>query len=62
MTSKIEAQLATIQGIVFALILLDTFPVERKLAPASHALHSVLETQISDAYNSLEELEIRLGL
>ncbi len=59
--NKIAEQLANIQGVVFALTLLDTYPTNTRLTPAFHALHNSLEMQVSMVCESIENFETQQG-
>lgn len=40
--------LTEVQGIVYALILIDSLPSTKRTKSASHALHAVLETKLDE--------------
>lgn len=59
MTDNLQTIAANIQGIAYALTLLDSYPMSsRKLAPAIHALHSKLEVEVDSLCDVIERMEL----
>ena len=57
MVGKLNELVANIQGLTYALTLLDSYPdADRKLAPAIHAIHGELDAAVL----SLGELANRI--
>ena len=59
MFDNLKELAATMQGLIFALTLLDTYPAtERKLTPAIHALHNALEKDVGALCEVLDAMEM----
>ena len=58
MVGKLNELVANIQGLTYALTLLDGYPdADRKLAPAIHAIHGELEDKVISLGEVTEQIE-----